>query len=215
VLPVGNVCGRQMHGTRTHPVFSSPLRRARSLRSNWGWHELSSPGGPPWRCRGSLPTFLAVPIDCGASRRVAARPEQAGARAIVSRITSEGWRESRREDFADVAGQRRAKGILEAVVAGRHNVVTYFTNATDLGTQLRGVALRSGWPGGGRRTGVIAMLAGLFSPSFCRTQESLWGLAVTSGQPRGPNDARASMRPPSIGRSTRKTSAANFAQTAF
>jgi hypothetical protein len=60
-----------------------------------------------------------------------------------------------------------------------------------------------------------AMLAGVFSPCFRRTQENLWGLPVTSGQPSGRNDARASLRPLSIARSIRKTSAANFAQTAL
>jgi DDE family transposase len=87
---------RQMYGTTTRPVSASSPSRARSRLSNWGWNELSTPGGPPWRCRSSLPTFSAVPIYRGAARRAAARPEQARVRAIVSRITSEGWRESRR-----------------------------------------------------------------------------------------------------------------------
>ena len=38
---------------------------------------------------------------------------------------------------------------------------------------------------------------------------------ISSGQPRGLNDARAAMRPTSVHRSARKTSGANFAQTAF
>ena len=50
-------------------------------------------------------------------------------------------------NFADMAGWRNAKGVLEAVVTGAHNVVTYFSNATN----LRGTALRFGEPGGGRR----------------------------------------------------------------
>src|SRR5918995_2183599 len=29
-----------MYGMRTHQVFVSPPRRARSLRSNWDWHDL-------------------------------------------------------------------------------------------------------------------------------------------------------------------------------
>jgi hypothetical protein len=59
------------------------------------------------------------------------------------------------------------------------------------------------------------MQAGLIFPIFRRTEESLWGLPVTSGHPRGPNDARASMRPNSVQRNTRMTNAAKFLYTAF
>ena len=81
------------------------------------------------------------------------------------------------EDFADVAGQRYAKRALEVAAAGAHNVVTYFTNATN----LRSTALRHGKQGGGRGIGVSAMLAGLLSPRFSRTEEGLWGPPVTLG----------------------------------
>ena len=70
-------------------------------------------------------------------------------------------------------------------------------------------------PGGRRRIGVSTMLAGLLSPCLRRTEENLWGLPVISGQPSGLNGARASMRPTSIHRSTRMTSAAKFLCTAF
>jgi leucyl aminopeptidase len=59
------------------------------------------------------------------------------------------------------------------------------------------------------------MLVGWLSPLLRRTEENLWSLPVSSGQPRGLNGARASMRPISIQRNTRMTSAAKFLYTAF
>jgi hypothetical protein len=116
---------------------------------------------------------------------------------------------------SNVAGQRYAKLAMEAAATGAHNVVTYFTNATD----LRGTALCCREPGRGRRIGVSAAQAGsqagLLFPGFTRTEEKLLDLPITSDKLRGPNDARASGRPTSIHRSTRKTSAAKFAMTEF
>ena len=55
-------------------------------------------------------------------------------------------------------------------------VLTYYTNATVLRANLRGPALGTGGPGGGRGIGVSAMLAGLLSPRLRRTEENLLGL---------------------------------------
>jgi hypothetical protein len=68
--------------------------------------------------------------------------------------------------FADVAGWRYAEGVLEVGVAGGHNVVTYFTTATDLRAQLRGTALRSFGQGTGPRVGVNAVPTSFRSVRF-------------------------------------------------
>ena len=63
--------------------------------------------------------------------------------------------------------------------------------------------------------GVSTMLAGLLPPCFRRTVQNLLALLVVAGRPRGLNDARASMRPIPVHRSTWKASAARFAYTEF
>ena len=88
------------------------------------------------------------------------------------------------EKFADVKGRGYVEPALAMAAAGVHNVVTYFSNATN----LRGTALRSGEPGGGRGIGVIAMLAGLLALRF-RAQGIGRGLLVSSGELREVHDA--------------------------
>ena len=104
-----------------------------------------------------------------------------------------------------------AKRALEVAAAGVHNVVTYSKNATE----PRGTALRYGKQGGGCKIGVSAMQAGLSFPGLRRTEEDLSDPPISPGQPRGPNDARASGRLTSTHRSTRKTSAAKFVHKAY
>ena len=67
------------------------------------------------------------------------------------------------------------KRDLSVAATGGHNIVTYFPNATKLGTHLRGAALRSDEPGAGRTTSVSAMLAGLLYACFRRTAENILG----------------------------------------
>jgi len=50
--------------------------------------------------------------------------------------------------------------------SGEHRTLTYFTKATDWRTHLRDASLRSGWPGGGRRIGVSAVLADFMASCF-------------------------------------------------
>jgi hypothetical protein len=69
------------------------------------------------------------------------------------------------------------KRDLGVAATGGHNIVTYFTNATN----LRGEALCSGEPGGGRGIGVSAMQASLLFPRFRRTETNLLVQPITSG----------------------------------
>ena len=91
----------------------------------------------------------------------------------------------------------------DAWAAGAHNVVTYFTNATD----LRGTALRFGKQGGGRRIGVSVVLAGFLAPYF-RAEGIGRGLVVSSGEPW-------SYTMPHVRHRGNKALFANFAQTSF
>lgn len=93
-----------------------------------------------------------------------------------------------------VPGQHYAKWVLEVGAVGAHNIVTYFTDAT----KLRGTAVRSWDPGGGCRIGVSAMHAGFLFPCLCRTEENLLDQPISSAQPRGQTDVRASVRQPAI-----------------
>ena len=98
------------------------------------------------------------------------RPESASPpRQDRSLYSNWGWADAASERSANPAMDVEGKGGAsvtskrpDAWTAGAHNVVTYFPNIRD----LRGMALRSGEPGGGCRIGMSAMLACLLALCF-------------------------------------------------